>query len=88
MAAPPPPPATLTYRDLCVGLNCATPGRRAFVAAGVIGVVALAIKQPSGAFTKEGAIRPWKVMSNDPEATHSHFLILPAAAAVVALLIS
>ena len=53
-----PPPVTYDYKDMCVMLGCATPGRRALVAAGVAGIVGLAIKQPSAAFDKDGAIRP------------------------------
>ena len=76
------------YKDLCVLLGCATAGRRALVAAGVVGVVALAIKQPSAAFDKNGGMRPFKGVSKDPDATYFHFLMVPLLAGTAALVLS
>ena len=76
------------YRDICVLLGCATPGRRALVAAGVVSVVALAIKQPSAAFDKNGGVRPFKGVSKDPDATYFHFLTVPLLAGTAALVLS
>jgi hypothetical protein len=75
-----PPPVKYDYADMCVLLGCATPARRALVAAGVFGVIGLAIRQPSAAFDKDGAMRPFKATSNDPTATYCHFLTLPLVA--------
>ena len=82
------PQQSLDYKDLCVGLGCSTPGRRALVAAGVIGIVAYAIKQPDVAFDDDGRMRPLKGLSKDPSATCVHFLTLPLAAGVAAFAFS
>ena len=82
------PPIDLNYKTMCVGLGCATPGRRALIGAGVATVVGLAIKQPSASFTKDGALRPLKLTSKDPEATNAHFLMVPVGAGILALLFS
>jgi len=65
-------------------LGLHTPPRRFIAAAALSGIVLYAAKQPSFAFTPEGKVRKWSVISSELDATHVHFLVLPTLAGLVA----
>lgn len=69
-----------------VKLGLGEPYQRAFVAATTLGVLAYAFKLPDGAFDDEGQMRPFKGVSQSPNATNAHFLWVPIGAATVVYL--
>lgn len=73
-------------RGALVMLGLGDPLSRGIVAAALGALVAFAIKLPSSAFTDEGDMRPFKLVSVDPQATYAHFLIAPVAVGTAAYL--
>jgi len=65
-----------------IGLD--TPLKRAFVAGSLVGMGAYALRVPRAAFDEEDKMRPLKLLSAAPTATHTHFLVVPLTAAVLA----
>ena len=71
------------WKGVCVLCGLATPEARGFTAAVLVTTIAYIFKFPSVSFTDEGKMRPLKVISKDPEATHAHFLAVPIATALL-----
>ena len=82
----PDQPYILGARGGMVSMGLATPASRAFVVGTTAGILAYAMGYPKGAFDEEGNMRPFKLVSQSPEATQSHFLVVPLAAATAAYL--
>ena len=75
-------------RDILVTVGLGTPLRRAALALSVsLGLGYLGSK-PSGAWDDEGNMRPFKLISQDPEATYNHFLVVPVAVTAAVYLFS
>ena len=78
---------TIGPRDILVALGLRTPLSRAFVASVLVGIVAFTAGFPKSAFTEEGELRPQRGLSNDPQATDYHFLVVPLTAAFITYLV-
>lgn len=65
-----------------IGLD--TPLKRAFVAGGLVGMGAYALRVPRATFDEEDRMRPFKLVSKAPTATYTHFLVVPLTAAILA----
>jgi len=74
------------FRGVAVKMGLATPLSRAFVVGTAAGLAAYAVKWPAVAFDQKGQMRPLAVVSRDPTATNTHFLVVPLAAASIAYL--
>ena len=74
-------------RGALVALGLATPFRRAFVVGTLVGIVAFTAGLPKSAFTEAGELRPQRGLSNDPQATDYHFLVVPLTAAFITYLV-
>ena len=77
-----------TVRDILVTVGLGTSARRATAMLGISLALAYIARKPSGAFTEDGSIRPFKGISQDPEATYQHFLVVPVALAVATYVFS
>eukprot|EP00962_Isochrysis_galbana_P042517 scaffold15944_cov115-Isochrysis_galbana.AAC.8 len=73
-------------RGLLVKMGLGAPSSRAFVAGGVTAAVLFATTTPKAAFTDEGEMRPWSVLSPHPSATQVHFLAYPLGVAAAVYL--
>lgn len=73
-------------RGLLVKMGLQTPSSRAFVAGGITAAVMFATTTPKAAFTDEGEMRPWAVLSPHPSATQVHFLAYPLGVAAAVYL--
>ena len=73
-------------RGVMVHMGLGQPATRAFVVGAVAGAVALAVKFPAAAFREDGSMKPLSVLSAEPDATHTHFLLVPVVAAAAAFL--
>lgn len=73
-------------RGLLVKMGLGSPSSRAFVAGGVTAAVLFATTTPKAAFTDEGEMRPWSVLSPHPSATQVHFLAYPLGVAAAVYL--
>ena len=75
-------------RGALVTLGLGHPLARAFVVSTLVGVVAFSAGLPKSAFTEEGNMRAQSGLSNDPEATNVHFLVVPLSVAVLVALLT
>ena len=73
--------AVTDARGILVKLGLGQPMSRAFVAGCAAATVAFAVKHPSESFREDGSIKPLKWLSPSPDATNTHFLLVPAVAA-------
>lgn len=73
-------------RGVLVHMGLGQPATRAFVVGAVAGAVALAVKFPAAAFREDGSMKPLSVLSAEPDATNTHFLLVPVVAAAAAFL--
>jgi len=73
-------------RGVMVHMGLGQPATRAFVVGAVAGAVALAVKFPAAAFREDGSMKPLAVLSAEPDATNTHFLLVPVVAAAAAFL--
>lgn len=73
-------------RGLLVKMGLGAPSSRAFVAGGITAAVLFATTTPKAAFTDEGEMRPWSVLSPHPSATQVHFLAYPLGVATAVYL--
>jgi len=73
-------------RGVMVHMGLGQPATRAFVVGAVAGAVALAVKFPAAAFREDGSMKPLSVLSAEPDATNTHFLLVPVVAAAAAFL--
>ena len=69
-----------------VHMGLGQPMSRGFVAGAVVGAVGLVAKLPSAAFREDGSMKPLALLSEDPDATNSHFLLVPVVAALAVFL--
>lgn len=75
-------------RGALVVLGLGHPLARAFVVGTLVGVVAFTAGIPKSAFTEDGKMRAQSGLSNDPEATRYHFLVVPLSAALATALLT
>ena len=75
-------------RGVLVWAGLGNPGARGLLGAVAIGSLAYAIGQPSCCFDDEGRLRPLKCVSNAPEATNAHFLLIPIVAGGIVALVT
>lgn len=75
-------------RGALVALGLGHPFARAFVVGTLVGVVAFSAGLPKSAFTEEGSMRAQSGVSNDPEATSVHFLVIPVSTALIVALLT
>lgn len=73
-------------RGILVKVGLGTPSSRAFVVGTVVAGVAYLARQPTAAFREDGSMKPLKALSPEPDATNTHFLLVPAVAATAAFL--
>ena len=73
-------------RGVLVHMGLGQPISRAFVIGSVVGAVALAAKFPAAAFREDGSMKPLAALSAEPDATNTHFLLVPVAAALAGFL--
>lgn len=73
-------------RGLLVKVGLGSPAARAFVLATATAAVAYVAKFPGAAFREDGSMKPLKYLSPEPDATHTHFLLVPVAVAGAAYL--
>lgn len=73
-------------RGTLVELGLGTPSSRAFV----IGVTAAGLLylagRPKASFREDGTMKPCRLLSPEPDATMTHFLLFPVGAAVAGYL--
>ena len=74
-----------TY-GLLVKLGLGQPSARAVAAGAVASLVAYGFKFPTTSFRRDGTMKPMKALSAAPDATNTHFLLVPVTAATVAYL--
>ena len=67
------------WRGIAVSCGLASPFSRAVTAAVLTGVASYALKYPSGAFRKNGDMRPHSSLSMEQGATSNHFILMPLA---------
>ena len=70
-----------------VSIGLSQPSTRGLVVGAAVGSVAYLAKFPKQAFREEDqSMKPFSLLSDDPEATPLHFLLLPTGAALAAFL--
>ena len=73
-------------RGVLVKLGLAQPSSRAFV----IGITAAGLLylagRPKASFREDGTMKPLRWLSPEPDATYTHFLLVPVGAAVAGYL--
>ena len=74
------------FRSVMVVLGMGNPASRAFVAGTAAAGVAYLSGYPKQAFRDDGSMKPLKFISPDPDATNTHFLLIPAVAAAAVFL--
>ena len=73
-------------RGVMVHMGLGEPVSRAFVAGAIVGAVSLAAKFPKEAFRDDGSMKPLSLLSAEPDATTTHFLLVPVVAAAAVFL--
>ena len=63
-----------------VKLGLGKPSARGCTAAAVAAMVAYALKFPQTSFRRDGTMKPFKPLSQAPDATTAHFLLIPVVA--------
>ena len=71
---------------VAVMLGLKDPASRGVTAAAVAAMAAYAFKFPSTSFRRDGSMKPFKPLSPAPDATTSHFLLVPLIAGAGAFL--
>ena len=69
-----------------VHMGLGQPMSRAFVAGAVVGAVSLVAKYPQAAFRDDGSMKPLSLLSAEPDATNTHFLLVPVVGAAAVFL--
>jgi hypothetical protein len=70
------------WRGVLVSVGLGTPMSRAITVGLAAGVLSYAIKTPGAAFRRDGSLRPSALLgSPEPDATGTHFLLIPAVVA-------
>lgn len=73
--------AVTDARGVLVKLGLGQPMSRAFVAGVAAAGAAFVAKYPNESFRDDGSIKPLRWLSPSPDATNTHFLLVPAVAA-------
>ena len=73
-------------RGMLVQMGLGQPSSRAFVVGSIVGAGAFLAGFPAAAFREDGSMKPAKLVSHEPDATNTHFLLVPLAAAAAAYL--
>ena len=73
-------------RGVLVKLGLGQPVSRAFVVAAVAAGIAYIGGFPKASFREDGSMKPLKDLSPEPDATTTHFLLVPTVAAAAAYL--
>ena len=73
-------------RGVLVKLGLGQPTSRAFVVATVAAGIAYIGGLPKASFREDGSLKPLKYLSPEPDATTTHFLLVPTVAAAAAYL--
>ena len=71
-----------SWQCVAVALGLGRPWARGVTAASVAALVAYAAKFPRASFRRDGSLKPWSLISHDPEAVGAHFLLIPVAVGV------
>lgn len=74
------------WQGVLVKVGLAQPASRAFVASVTVAGVAYLAGLPKASFRADGSMKPLAFLSPDPEATTTHFLLVPVVAAGVVYL--
>ena len=69
-----------------VKLGLAKPAARGVTAAAIAAMAAYALKFPRESFRRDGTMKPFRPLSPAPDATTSHFLLVPVAVGTAAYL--
>ncbi len=73
-------------RGVMVAMGLATPSSRGLTAAAIAAMTAYALKFPNASFRRDGTMKPFKPLSPTPDATTTHFLLVPVIAGTVVYL--
>ncbi len=73
-------------RGVLVKLGLGQPVSRAFVIATAVAGIAYIGGFPKASFREDGSLKPLKYLSPEPDATTTHFLLVPTVAAAAAYL--
>lgn len=73
-------------RGILVKLGLGKPAGRAFVVGTVAAGAAYIAGFPTASFREDGSMKPSKLVSPEPDATYTHFLLVPLIAAGAAYL--
>ena len=73
-------------RGILVKVGLGHPSSRAFVIGTLATGIAYIAKFPGAAFREDGSMKPFKLLSPEPDATTTHFLLVPLIAASAAYL--
>jgi hypothetical protein len=73
--------AVTDVRGIMVRLGLAQPSSRAFVIGTAAAGVAYLARFPKQAFRDDGSMKPLSLLSSEPDATNTHFLLVPVIAA-------
>ena len=73
-------------QGILVKVGLRTPIARAFVVGSVAAGIAYIGGYPRVAFREDGSMKPLKYLSPEPDATFTHFLLVPATAAAIAFI--
>lgn len=69
-----------------VALGLGQPSARGITAASVAALAAYAFKFPRASFRQDGTMKPFKPLSPAPDATTTHFLLVPVIAGTTVFL--
>ena len=73
-------------RGVLVKVGLGQPTSRAFVVATAAAGIAYLAGFPKASFREDGSLKPLKYLSPEPDATTTHFLLVPTVAAAAAYL--
>ena len=71
-----------------VHMGLGQPMSRAFVAGAVVGAVSLVAKYPQAAFRDDGSMKPLSLLSAEPDATNTHFLLVRKSVVITTGMVS
>lgn len=74
------------YRALLVKVGLGEPLSRALAVGALTAGVTYLAKFPNEAFRDDGSVKPLKYLSPEPDATYTHFLLLPVVIATATYL--
>lgn len=74
------------FRGVMVKLGLGQPLARAFTVGVATAGILYVVGKPCASFREDGSMKPFKYLSAEPDATTTHFLLCPLAAAAAAFL--